>query len=302
MNKLQKNIIKSYRYILSTHRWSLMYKTIKDDNYTDIKQSQSLARADSFVVEYEDKTYLFFEEFVIEKNRKGYLSVGELSINSNEIINIQKVLEKDHHLSYPFIFKHKKQWYMIPETHSNFTIDLYKFTSFPYKIEKVKTLIGDIDAVDTTITIKDDIVYLFTNVKKKGEIHNENLSLFYSDGLLNGEFIEHRQSPLNTDIRYARMAGSVLEDDNKLYRIAQDCSINYGSCIYKFEVLELSKTNYKEKLVKTIYPPKGCNASHTFSKSENYEVIDVMKNNISFRNIIQNIINLFISILRKVFK
>jgi len=300
LNKLQKNIIKAYRYILSTQRWSLMYKNVNDDKYLEIEQSQNLARADCFVVEDGDKTYIFFEEFVIEPNRKGYLSVGELNTKNNKIINIQKVLEKEHHLSYPFVFRYKNEWYMIPETHSNLTIDLYMFSSFPYKIEKVKTLIDDIDAVDTTVTIKDEIVYLFTNVKKDGKIHNENLSLFYSNDLLNGEFTEYLSNPLNTDTRYARMAGTILKEDDKLYRIAQDCSINYGSCMYKFEIEELSKTKYKEKLVETIYPPKGCNASHTFSKSDNFEVIDVMKNDISFINLITNTINLGKSILRKV--
>lgn len=299
MNKLQKNIIKAYRYILSTQRWSLMYKNINNDKYINIKQDERLARADSFVIEDGDKTYIFFEEFVIEPNRKGYLSVGELDTENNEIINIQKVLEKEHHLSYPFVFEYKNEWYMIPETHSNFTIDLYIFTSFPYKIEKVKTLISDIDAVDTTITIKDDIVYLFTNVKKDGNIHNENLSLFYSDDLLNSEFVEYLANPLNTDTRYARMAGTILEENDKLYRIAQDCSINYGSCMYKFEITELSKSNYSEKLVKTIYPPKGCNASHTFSRSDNFEVIDVMKNSSLF-GMFKNLINLIIILPKKV--
>jgi hypothetical protein len=299
LNKLQKNIIKAYRYILSTQRWSLMYKNINNDKYINIKQDERLARADSFVIEDGDKTYIFFEEFVIEPNRKGYLSVGELDTENNEIINIQKVLEKEHHLSYPFVFEYKNEWYMIPETHSNFTIDLYIFTSFPYKIEKVKTLISDIDAVDTTITIKDDIVYLFTNVKKDGNIHNENLSLFYSDDLLNSEFVEYLANPLNTDTRYARMAGTILEENDKLYRIAQDCSINYGSCMYKFEITELSKSNYSEKLVKTIYPPKGCNASHTFSRSDNFEVIDVMKNSSLF-GMFKNLINLIIILPKKV--
>jgi hypothetical protein len=299
MNKFKKNIIKAYRYILSTQRWSLMYKNITDDNYIDIVQSQSLARADSFVIEKDEKVYIFFEEFIIEPNRKGYLSVGKLDTKTNKLINIQEVLEKEHHLSYPFIFKYKNEWYMIPETHSNKTIDLYKFISFPYKLEKVKTLISDIDAVDTTIIIQNGIVYLFTNVKKDEKIHNENLSIYYSNDLLSDDFTEHPKNPIQTDTKYARMAGSILEENNKLYRIAQDCSINYGSCIYKFEIEELSKTSYKERLVETIYPPKNCNASHTFSKSKNYEVIDVMKNENIF-GMIKNFIKLLLIIPKKV--
>lgn len=280
-----------------------MYKNINDDKYIDIVQDKSLARADSFVVEKDDKVYIFFEEFIIEPNRKGYLSVGELDIKSHSIVNIQKVLEKEHHLSYPFIFEYKNEWYMIPETHSSFTIDLYKFIEFPYKIEKIKTLISDIDAVDTTFYLKDEIVYLFTNVKKEGKNHNDNLSIFYSDDLLNSDFTPHIQNPIKTDNRYSRMAGHILDDDNKSYRIAQDCSINYGSCMYKYEIVELSCDRYEEKLVETIHPPMGGhNASHTYSQSKNYVVVDVMKNDISIFNISRNILNLIKSISRKVFK
>ena len=276
-----------------------MYKNINNDKYIEIEQPQNLARADCFVVEDGDKTYIFFEEFIIEPNRKGYLSVGELDTKNNKIINIQKVLEKEYHLSYPFIFKYKNEWYMIPETHSNKTIDLYKFTSFPYKVEKIRTLIDDIDAVDTTLLLKDDVVYLFTNVKKDNKTHNENLSIFYSEDLLSGKFIEHPKNSIKTDNKYARMAGSIIEEDDKYYRIAQDCSITYGSCMYKFEIEELSKTKYKEKLVEIVYPPKGCNASHTFSKSKNFEVVDVIKNENLF-GMIRNFIKLIFIIPKKV--
>jgi len=296
---LIKNLIKSYRYIISTHRWTLMYKNINDDNYIDISQNKTLARADSFVVEKDEKIYIFFEEFIIEPNRKGYLSAGELDTNSNELINIKKVMEKEYHLSYPNVFEYKNEWYMIPETHSNKTIDLYKFISFPYKLEKVKTLIDDIDAVDTTLLVKDDIVYLFTNVQKGNKTNNENLSIFYSDDLLNGKFMEHPKNPIKTDNKYARMAGSIVEENNVYYRVAQDCSITYGSCMYKFEIEELSKTNYKERLAETIYPPTNCNASHTFSKSKNFEVVDVIQNENLF-GMIKNFIRLIYIIPKKV--
>ncbi len=301
MNTIWKNVIKAYRYIVSTHRWSLMYKGVQDGRYVEIEQPKSLSRADSFIVEYKGRVYVFFEELLVGCNQKGYLSVGELDVASNSILNVQKILEKEYHLSYPFIFEYQHEWYMVPESGANLAIDLYKFTSFPDKLKKVKTLINNIDAVDTTIAIKDNMIYLFTNIRKNGGHHSGNLSLYYSDNLLNSDFIQHPESCLNNDDRYARMAGSVIKEGEKMFRMAQDCGISYGYCIHKFEILKLSKESYKEKLVETIYPFKGYGALHTFNKSENFEIIDVVKNSASINNILRNALKLARVAFKKTF-
>ena len=38
---------------------------------------------------------------------------------NSKLINIQDILVKNYHLSYPFIYKFKKNYYLIPETHEN---------------------------------------------------------------------------------------------------------------------------------------------------------------------------------------
>ena len=253
-----------------------MFKNVNDNRYFDIDQPKNIARADCFIVEENDKLYVFFEEFIIEPNRKGYLCVGIIDQESNKIVGIKKILEKEYHLSYPFVFEYEREWYMIPETHSNKTIDLYKFVDFPYHVEKVRTLIDNIDAVDTTVLFREGFVYLFTNVKTNERGHNENLMLFYSNDLLHGIFREYEQNPISTDSRYARMAGNILIEGDQMYRIAQDCSITYGSCMYKFKIDQISPQNYQEHLIGTIKPPKEDIASHTYNKTQNFEIIDVI--------------------------
>jgi len=299
--KLKKNIIKAYRYMLSTHRWSLMYKGINDESYINIKQPENLSRADSFSIEFGNNIYIFFEEWVTGLNAKGHLSVGELDIDKNELTNVHKILEKKYHLSYPFVFKYKNEWYLVPETHQNRSIVLYKFTEFPYKLKKVKTLIDNINAADTTLTIKDNTVYLFTNIKEYGKSHSDNLSLFYSDDLLNNDFKGHSMNPLKIDNRYARMAGSFVKEDGILYRYAQDCSISYGDCMYKFEIIELTRDSYKEKMIETVRKPNKCVSSHTFSKSDNFVVIDVIYRVRNVTQVLRNMTNLF-KVIFKYFK
>ncbi len=248
-------LLKVIRYIISQHRWILIYKNKSSGVFTEIEQPLNLARADCFMVQEHGKTYVFFEEFVIEPNRKGYLCVGELDANANRLLNVRKILEQPYHLSYPFVFKYQNEWYMIPETHSNSCIDLYKLTSFPDNPQKVKTLINNIDAVDTTILFKDGLVYLFTNIKHAGKTHNEDLSIFYSADLLNGDFKPHPQNPIKSSSKYSRMAGKIIEKNGEHYRFAQDCSIDYGAKMYQFKIEELSTQSYKETLINSVPPP-----------------------------------------------
>ncbi len=293
-------LIKTFRYLISSNRWSLAYRSHgNQERYVDIQQDKNLARADCFLIEENNKTYLFFEEFIIEPNRKGYLSVGELDTATNEIKNVKKVLEKEHHLSYPFVFKQDEKWFMIPETHLNKTIDLYKFTHFPYELEKVKTLISCIDAVDSTLYFKEGIYYIFTNVKTNKNAHNSNLSIYFSDSLFSGIFKPHPMNPIKTDNKYSRMAGAIFSENENDYRVAQDCSINYGSKMYKFRIDEISPTSYKETYISEINPPKVSIAAHTYTRTSTIEMIDIVKVDYSIQNIYSNFLSLLKSIFRR---
>ena len=46
------------------------------------------------------------------------------------------VLEKDYHLSYPFLFEDNDELFMIPETATNKTIELYKCEEFKMDFRK----------------------------------------------------------------------------------------------------------------------------------------------------------------------
>jgi hypothetical protein len=292
-----KIFIKIYTYIKSTSCWSLAYKNINTSDYKHISQPEGVERADCFVVEYSSKFYIFFEEFKNRKTLEGHLCVGELDLILNKITNIKVLLKKNYHLSYPHVFKYKNQWYMIPETHHNNKIDLYKFTEFPYQVTKVRTLLDEVRCVDSTLLITDKTFYLFTGLESKGSF-NQNLSIFYSDDLLHNSFIPHPKNPISTSVKHSRMAGAILTENNQNYRLAQDCGVRYGMQIHKFKITHLSKDKYDEVLVETISPPKGCNAIHTYNRSEQIEVVDIMKNHTSIKGILKNIYNLLILLKR----
>ena len=75
---------------------------------------------------------------------------------------------------------------------------------------------------------------------------HDTLRLYFASAL-KGPWTEHPQSPIiNGDKQRARPAGRILEFDNKLFRFAQDCVPQYGSCVRTFEILALTPTNYTE--------------------------------------------------------
>ena len=291
-----------YLYLISSHRWTLMYRVRGLGEYSSIDQNELLSRADPIVIENKGKAYVFFEEFKIEKNRKGYLCVGELNTETGSLYNVKTVLKKDNHLSYPLVFQYRGEWYLIPESRLENSIKLYKFTVFPHQIEFVRNLIEEIDAVDTSIIERHGNVFLFTSRSLGGLSHNSDLSIFYSDDLLCGEFIEHPSNPITSSFGFGRMAGPIYTSGDCLIRPAQDCRLTYGRSVRHFEILKLSALEYEEKLIKTFMPPVGCMATHTYSQSEKYELIDVKQNAKSYRVVAVNFLSLCVSILNKIHK
>lgn len=269
--------IKYNRYLYPT-QWIIGYKNISEDswNYLEILQNDKM-QADPFIVFENEKYYIFYEELYFDEN-KGYISVSELDLKNNKLINSKKILEKKYHLSYPFVFKENEKWFMIPETSQNKKIELYEAISFPYEWRLKKILLNNIETVDTTIMKKDGIWYLFTSEKQMGVSFNDELSVYYSKNLLEDEFKKIMEYPAISDVTCARMGGKFFLRDGKIYRVSQDCSKVYGYKININEVIELNPKNYIEKRVKSLKHPKDKKiiGMHTYNFINEIEVADFL--------------------------
>ena len=297
MNQLLKKI---YWNVFSTHQWNILYKLINSDDWIRLKQPKNVSRADPFIINENNRSYIFFEEFNISK-RHGYLCVGELNQESKSLENVEVCLEKSYHLSFPNVFKHDDAYYMIHESHENKTVDLYRFDEFPYKLVKVRTLIEDVEAVDSVVLFKDNVCYLFTTMLSKDSInHSGNLSLFISNDILNKPFIEKHSNPVESSLKNSRMAGQFYKENNKLYRVAQDCKLRYGYKVNIYQVDKLTQNQYSESLIKEMPPPKGYIAFHTFNGYGDILMADgkiILK---SPKVLMNNIINLISLKIKKI--
>lgn len=115
--------------------------------------------ADPIVFSKDSKDYLFCEEYD-RKMDKGYISVTELTSANPE--KPHKVLEIDTHLSYPCVFEIHGTIYMIPETTTRKTVELYRAVEFPDKWEFVREIMNGNEWADTTIFQTKDKTLMLT--------------------------------------------------------------------------------------------------------------------------------------------
>jgi hypothetical protein len=279
MINLTNNLKRSISKKIFHYQWQLMFNldNKKSKSYSDFKNiipSNDRFWADPFIIFKDNIYYVFFEEFIYKKN-KGHISF--LTINKNGNYSKQKkVLDRSHHLSYPFIFNYDKKYYMIPESSTNNTIDIYECLEFPKKWNFCKTLMKNITATDSTLFFKDEKWWLFTSITKDQNMKNE-LYLFYSDSPLSDNWIPHPKNPIISGVRGSRSAGKIFQENGKILRPAQDGSKRYGYGIIFYQINTLNDLDYQEKEVRTIYPDwdKKMIGIHSYDKEKELTVIDV---------------------------
>jgi len=232
--------------------------------------------ADPFLLKRNGKTYVFFEDFEFQKNRAAisYLEID----NQGRLSAPQRALDQGYHMSYPYLFESRGIVYMIPETRARKTIELYRAAEFPRNWELVKIMANDVLAVDSTVFEHSGKFWLFANIAVPGGSTFDELHLFYSNSL-ESEWTPHPKNPIVSDVRRARPAGALFFEGGKLIRPGQDCSLRYGSALTFNEVEVLSESDYKEKPYSRIDPDwcPGSICTHTYNRTEEFEVLDGMK-------------------------
>ena len=232
--------------------------------------------ADPFLLKHDGKTYVFFEDFDFKKNRAA---ISYFEIDDQGRLSVpQRVLDNGYHMSYPYLFESHGIIYMIPETRARKTIELYRATEFPRNWELVRIMAHDVLAVDTTVFEQSGKFWLFTNIAVSGGSTFDELHLFCSDSL-EGEWTPHPKNPIVSDVRRARPAGALFFEGGKLIRPGQDCSLRYGYALNFSEIETLSESDYEEKPYNRIEPDwcHGSICTHTYNRTEEFEVLDGMK-------------------------
>lgn len=188
--------------------------------------------ADPFFVRENDLFYLFTE-------LKGENEAGIALFTSAEGENYEYkgvVLDENFHLSFPQVFKHKNEYYMLPETSQTGNVILYKSVDFPYKWQKTDTLIKNRNLKDPAILLSEDL-----NLIVAVDEHMQQY-MFTADSLT-GEWkeAENYTGRLGNE---TRPGGRFFELNGNHYLPIQDRRYGYGSAISIFRLS--NKDNHLE--------------------------------------------------------
>ena len=171
--------------------------------------------ADPFLFERDGHHHLFVED-VAPGTDRGVISHVELRPGNDPGTPVP-ILQADHHLSYPFVFSHGGEVYMIPETGDVSQIRLYRAARFPTEWELDRVLVDDIRAADATLIEAEGRWWMFATVGGRGTTLGDELHLFLAGSPL-GPWAPHPANPIVSDVRAARPAGAILRDGDRLVR------------------------------------------------------------------------------------
>jgi len=250
--------------------------------------------ADCFGFEFKGKKYISYE-YYNRFTKKGRIDIVEIDEEYKIVKKYKDVIKSNVHLSYPYPIEYKGELFFIAESHGSEELALYKMRKGFYEFEKVKTLLkGHI--VDASIVYHDKMWWLFFVKDNKGW---DKLFIAYSKDLFD-EWKMHKKNPVKTDISSARCGGTIFKYKGKLYRPAQDCSKTYGGAISMCEIVKLSVTEFKEKVVNHIEPfEEYKDGIHTISEFGNTTLVDGKGKRFSFLKPIVSIIKNFENLKKK---
>lgn len=264
-------------------RWFLAYAFHDEEPPPPLRRFRELAApagrfwADPFPIRASDGHYLLHEEYRDEEG-KGVI-VARRGDGHGGWESPVTVLERPHHLSYPFAFRHRGEHYMVPESASRGTVELYRAVSFPWEWEPCEMLLEDVRAVDATLVEVDGTWWMFVNqAGEHAPDANDELHL-YRAARPAGPWSPHPRNPVKVDCRSARPAGRLFWHGGELYRPAQDGSRRYGWAVTFQRVRRLTRDEYSETEVGRLEPRwrPGLLATHTYNRVPGLTVVDAME-------------------------
>ena len=213
-------------------------------------------QADPFLWQRDGEDYCFFETYDY-RTAKGHISVGQF--DRGRLTDIRTAICTDYHLSFPFLFEHAGELFMMPESCAKKRIEVWRCTCFPDQWDLHSTAMEGVTAADSSLVEIDGSWWLFTNISSDpfGDTNSE-LHLFQVDGPDLGKITPHPLNPVQFDARYARNAGRVIRHEGALLRPAQENSHGtYGYGLNLMRIEEVSMDRYCEGVLRRIEPNFG---------------------------------------------
>lgn len=176
------------------------------------------------------------------------------------------------HFSYPGTISHKGEHFLVPEVALWSSPVIYRLTDFGAEAAGALELSDHPRLIDPTLYAHNGHVYLFAN--HLSETPNV-LRLWVSDDLFS-PFVEHQNSPIRMSPSGSRMGGAIFSREDRLYRIGQENTGQYGAGIVLFEITTISAASYEERQVGAL-SFTGVKGPHTLNFVDGHAVFDFFR-------------------------
>jgi len=190
-----------------------------------------------------------------------------------------EVLREAWHLSYPFVFEHDGEIFMLPEASASGRLSLYRAVAFPLRWERVEAFDFPHAAVDATPLCLDGTWWLFWTPPGSKDDRQSVLRVSTA-GSLTGPW---RHLDLEwRDRAGARPGGSPVVRGDEVWLPVQDCRGTYGRAVRWLRVAGLRQGCPVMVSGDVLEIPSALRASypdgmHTLSGAGPYTLIDVKR-------------------------
>ncbi|MEI8214246.1 MAG: hypothetical protein WCI02_19025 [Planctomycetota bacterium] len=193
--------------------------------------------ADPFGIERNGAWYIFFEMM-----RKGEPNAVISVARSQDLASaavLGVALEPGHHLSYPFVFEHEGQTYMMPESKKKRRIDVYRAIDFPLVWAFDRTVLRG-RYMDASIFYWNNRYWLFAGWGSYW------LRVFHSTSPLGPWKSLVQPIARIYNKRNVRPGGKTVRYQGQLLRFVQDCQKYYGHQLRAMRIKTLNRFFYRE--------------------------------------------------------
>ncbi|WEX10485.1 hypothetical protein [Chelativorans sp. AA-79] len=270
---------------LETAVWTLYSGagTIEDfepGSTTELPPARNSIKADPFLFQHNGRCYVFYENYAVG-DAKAHIAVGLLKPGGIEPLGV--AIESEGHLSFPFVFRSAGEIYLMPETHQQKRIEIWRCVKFPLEWELHATALEGCSAADSTLFRHRGKWWLLSNLSDHHafEDHCSELYAFEVDGPAFSRIEPHRRNPVVMGSNVARNAGRVFARNGRLLRPSQNNAYGiYGYGLNIMEIEELTSETYRERCIRTIRPDfkPGLVGCHHFDASGGRYILDARLN------------------------
>ena len=246
------------------------------DGFRFLSAPRGFAWADPHLVDYQGRTLLFAEELKVDTAASGKIVCLEIDTGGS-VANRMVCVDRPYHLSFPQVFRYGGEYFMMPESMMDGTIQLLRARRFPddWVLEKVLLRAPAVD----TVQWFDEPSGKWLFVTSMGSMIGQYpyTMVFVADSLT-APWRLHPCSPISTTVQTERNGGALFRRGAMLIRPVQDGRPRYGHALQWQEITELSPSTYSERPCGRVEPDwaPGMLATHSYSRSRDWEALDAL--------------------------